>query len=155
MGGMIRPDIVPRRDVAAPHLRATTAPLPDGSMVFADLAAIGDATADMAQGDRARAIYEARRRRDAMLDPTASLFHDPAWDIMLDLFARGERQELVSVSSACVASCAPHSTALRCLKAMGRKGLIVFEADPFDKRRHFVALSRDAHDRMIDWLAEL
>lgn len=154
MGGMIRPDMLSRPDAAKLHLRATTAPLPDGTMAFTDLAAIGDATGREAQGERARAIYDARRRRDAMLDPMSTLFHDPAWDIMLDLFARGERRELVSVSSACVASCAPHSTALRCLKAMARKGVIVFERDPFDKRRHFVALSRDMHDRMTDWLAE-
>ncbi|MEG3146608.1 MarR family transcriptional regulator [Sphingomonas sp. RT2P30] len=154
MGGMIIPDMLQRRDTAKLHLRATTAPLPDGSMVFADVATRGDAAAGAAPGERARAIYEARRRRDTMLGNAGPLFHDPAWDIMLDLFVRGEQQEVVSVSSACVASCAPHSTALRCLKAMERKGLVAFERDPFDKRRRFVALNRDMRDRMADWLAE-
>ncbi|MFA5965311.1 MAG: hypothetical protein WC804_14945 [Sphingomonas sp.] len=153
MGGMISPAMATRRAGGEPHLRATTAPLPAEGAVFADQPA-WDATPDLTMAERARAIYHARRRRDAMLGSAQALFHDPAWDILLDLFVHGEEHQLVSVSSACVASTAPLSTALRCLKAMERAGLIVFERDPFDKRRRFVALSRATHHHLTDWLAE-
>jgi hypothetical protein len=154
MGGMIRPGMTPRSATATLHLRATTAPLPDEGAVFVDPSATDGAPDRLALAERARAIYEARRRRDAMLGAARTLFHDPAWDILLDLFVQGEEHQLVSVSSACVGSGAPHSTALRCLKAMEREGAVAFQRDPFDKRRRFVALSLDMHQRMIAWLAE-
>lgn len=152
MGGMIRSGMATVRGES--RLRAAAAPLPVESTVFADRPA-RDATPDLTVAERARAIYHARRRRDAMLGTARALFHDPAWDILLDLFVHGEEHQLVSVSSACVASTAPLSTALRCLKAMEREGLIVFQRDPFDKRRRFVALSRQMHHHLADWLTDI
>ncbi len=154
MGGMIRSGMATRRNVDEPHLRAATAPLPDGTPVFAD-PSTENAPSGQALADRARAIYDARRRRDLMFGATRTLFHDPAWDMLLDLFVQGEEHQPVSVSSACVASTAPLSTALRCLKAMERKGVITLQRDPFDKRRRFVSLSRDMHHRIAGWLAEI
>lgn len=142
------------RRAASPHLRATTAPLPPDIGVFAGLAEAGERRSDVPLVDRARAIYTARRRRDAMLGTAGQFFHDPAWDIMLDLFIQGEDHQIVSVSSACVGACVAHTTALRCLKAMERKGVVSFRRDPFDKRRCFVSLTVDMHRRMAGWLAE-
>ncbi|HSI17684.1 MAG TPA: winged helix DNA-binding protein [Sphingomonas sp.] len=62
---------------------------------------------------------------------------------------------MVSVSSACVGACVAHTTALRCLKAMERKGVVSFRHDPFDKRRRFVSLTVETHRRIASWLAEV
>lgn len=152
MGGVIRSDGLGRSAAATARLRAMTAPMSHEMPIFAGL---GDAIGrpDLSLADRARAVYAARRYRDATLGPASAFFHDPAWDILLDLFIQGEEHHAVSVSSACVGACVAHSTALRCLKAMERKGVVSFRRDPFDKRRCFVGLTVDTHRRMTDWLA--
>jgi hypothetical protein len=155
MGGMIRNGAATRRLAAGPHLRATTAPLPSEMAVYAGLNEGTGRASDVPLVDRARAIYAARRRRDAMLGTASQFFHDPAWDIMLDLFIQTEDQQIVSVSSACVGACVAHTTALRCLKAMERKGVVSFRHDPFDKRRRFVSLTVETHRRIVSWLAEV
>jgi len=152
MGSMIRPGSVVRR-LATPHLRATTAPLPSEHTVFAVMPETVESMAELPLVDRARSIYAARRRRDTMLGAASTLFHDPAWDILLDLFIQAEDQQIVSLSSACVGACVAHTTALRCLKAMERKGVVTFRRDPFDKRRRFVGLTVETHRRMANWLA--
>lgn len=155
MGGMTRPGTAGRRLAERPHLRSTTASLWGESALFTGLTEITGRAADVPLADRARAVYAARRRRDAMLGAATSFFHDPAWDILLDLFIQAEDQQIVSVSSACVGACVAHTTALRCLKAMERKGVVSFRRDPFDKRRHFVSLTVETHRRMTCWLAEM
>jgi hypothetical protein len=155
MGGMIRPGTATRRPTPVPNLRGTTAPLPSGIAVFAGMAEMAGGASDLPLVDRARAIYAARRRRDAMLGTAAQFFHDPAWDILLDLFIQTDEQQIVSVSSACVGACVAHTTALRCLKAMERNGVVSFRRDPFDKRRCFVGLTVETYRRMVDWLAEV
>src|SRR4051812_17841824 len=122
MGGMTRTGTAPHRRATTPHLRSTTAPLPSEIAVFAGMPEAAVRASDVPPVERARAIYTARRRREAMLGMAADFFHDPAWDIMLDLFIQGEDHQIVSVSSACVGACVAHTTALRCLKAMERKG---------------------------------
>jgi hypothetical protein len=155
MGGMIRNGAASRRLAAGPHLRATTAPLSPAVAIFAGLAESAEREPAIPLVDRARAIYAARRQRDAMLGAASAFFHDPAWDIMLDLFIQTEDQQIVSVSSACVGACVAHTTALRCLKAMERKGVVSFRHDPFDKRRRFVSLTVETHRRIASWLAEV
>lgn len=155
MGGMTRRGTASRRIAGGPHLRSTTAPISAESALFIGLAEIAGHASDVPLADRARAVYASRRRRDAMLGAATALFHDPAWDILLDLFIQAEDHQIVSVSSACVGACVAHTTALRCLKAMERKGIVSFRCDPFDKRRHFVGLTVETHRRMAGWLAEM
>jgi hypothetical protein len=155
MGSMIRPGTAARRPAAGPHLRATTAPMPSERAVFAAMPEAVESVSDLSLVDRARSIYAARRRRDAMLGAASMLFHDPAWDILLDLFIQAEDRQIVSLSSACVGACVAHTTALRCLKAMERKGVVSFCRDPFDKRRRFVGLTVDTHRLMANWLAAM
>ena len=155
MGSMIHGGTAAHRLAAGPHLRATTAPLPPELAVFAGMPEQGESVSDLPLVDRARSIYAARRQRDAMLGAASALFHDPAWDILLDLFIQAEDRQIVSLSSACVGACVAHTTALRCLKAMERKGVVSFRRDPFDKRRRFVGLTIETHRRLANWLAEI
>ena len=90
---------------------------------------------------RAKALYAARRRRERAFGPHASLLADPAWDIMLDLFAAHAEDRRVSVSSACVAACVAPTTALRWIASLERRDLIERRPDERDGRRAFLSLS--------------
>ena len=104
-----------------------------------------------------------RRTRTAMPDPrwvkriirasqvrfryfSSDIFADPAWDMLLDLtLARAERRR-VSVTSLCIASGVPTTTALRWIKLLELSGLVERVEDETDRRRTFVVLS----DRGVD-----
>ena len=83
--------------------------------------------------DRLRKIR--MRRNDLMGAP---LFRDPAWDMLLDLFASKQRMERVSVSSLCYASGVPATTALRHIERLEAHGMIEREGDSEDARRCWV-----------------
>jgi DNA-binding MarR family transcriptional regulator len=68
----------------------------------------------------------------------AQLFRDPAWDMLLDLFASHERGERVSAIALSLSSGVPQSTALRTIQRLEEQGLIVREGDPDDLRRSWV-----------------
>ncbi|WPZ04175.1 MarR family transcriptional regulator [Blastomonas marina] len=78
----------------------------------------------------------------------ADIFRDPAWYILLDLFRYQVRGEDTSVSSACLAARAPPTTALRHLKLLSERGLVIREPDGNDERRTWVRLSDSAYSAM-------
>ena len=100
-----------------------------------------------------REVIRARRLRDQFFE--RGLFEDPAWDMLLDLFAAELEQTQVSVSSLCIAAAVAPTTALRWIAKMTEAGVFVRHADPFDKRRAFMALSPKAHDGMRDYFAAI
>ena len=69
------------------------------------------------------------------------LFSDPAWDILLDLTAAYAEHKRVSVTSLCIASGVPSTTALRWIRILTEAGLLVRIEDTTDRRRAFIALS--------------
>lgn len=87
---------------------------------------------------RIRAHIKARRQRERFFD--AALFADPVWDILLDLAASRLEERPVSVSSLCIAAAVPTTTALRTIKMMVDRGLLVRRSDPADARRTFIAM---------------
>jgi hypothetical protein len=89
-----------------------------------------------------RAIIRARRLRDQYFG--TELFADPAWDMLLDLFAARLEEQRVAVSSLCIAAAVPATTALRWIKTLTDLGLLVRAADPQDGRRVYVELSSKA-----------
>jgi len=96
----------------------------------------------------ARKKYALRRRRSVILSEVADLFHDPAWDILLDLFIAAETNAQISVTSACIASGVPSTTALRTLATMEKRGILKGQSDRDDARRRFVSLSDTMHEKM-------
>lgn len=92
-----------------------------------------------------RAILQARLERASHFP--GDLFADPAWDMLLDLYAAELGQVRVSVTNLCIASNAPTSTALRWISTLERAKLIERRPDPLDGRRFFMSLTRDAVDR--------
>ena len=102
--------------------------------------------------DLRRAI-RARRLRDTQFP--GGLFEDPAWDILLDLYAAELEGAQVSVSSLCIAAAVAPTTALRWIGRMTEAGLLDRRPDPFDRRRAFMVLSADGRDRMQRYFAAL
>lgn len=87
----------------------------------------------------ALAWISARRARDEVFD--VPLFVNPAWDILVDLYVSHCRTERHAVSSVCMASSAPLTTALRWVAVLEGQGLVERAPDPRDKRRIFLSLS--------------
>ncbi len=98
-----------------------------------------------------RQIIRQRWLRGRYFD--AKLFSDPAWDILLDLTAARIEGTKVSVTSLCVASGAPGSTALRWIDKMVEAGLLLRVEDTVDRRRAFISLSDEAAEAMAAFFA--
>lgn len=101
----------------------------------------------------ARALYRIRRTRDRVFGADAEVFRDPAWDIMLDLYASMLSGKATSASSAALAACIPGTTALRCIEHLIDRGLINRFPDPTDGRRTLVELTPAGMDLMTRTLA--
>lgn len=96
-----------------------------------------------------------RKRRARSRFFPDDLFADPAWDIMLDLFAAHFEGRQVSVSSLCIAAAVPATTALRWIKSMTEDGWLVRVADAQDGRRIFVKLSDMALNKLEAYFDEM
>lgn len=93
-----------------------------------------------------RQIVRARRLRDRYVG--SGLFEDPAWDMMLDLYAAHLERAHVSVSSLCIAAAVAPTTALRWIARLTEAGLFERRPDPFDRRRAFMSLTERGLDAM-------
>jgi DNA-binding MarR family transcriptional regulator len=100
-----------------------------------------------------RLVIRQRRMRDEMFD--AELFADPAWDMMLDLYAAKLERHRVAVTSLCMAAAVPATTALRWIKSLTDQGWFERHDDPHDGRRIFVALSDRATQAMHRYFSRL
>ncbi|WP_277667686.1 MarR family transcriptional regulator [Novosphingobium lindaniclasticum] len=100
----------------------------------------------------ARQTYEDRRRR-AKIFQSDDLFGEPAWDILLDLFIAAKERRRVSVTSACIGSAVPSTTALRWITILEKQNLLVREADTGDARRVYVKLSARGYAAMLEYFA--
>lgn len=114
-------------------VRASCPPLPDPRLV--------------------RTIIRQRQARARFFD--GDLFADPAWDMLLDLTAARAEHTRVSVTSLCIASSVPPTTALRWIGQMTEAGLLMRAEDEADRRRAFIALTDKAADAMARYFAEL
>lgn len=100
-----------------------------------------------------RRIIRQRQLRARFFD--GDLFADPAWDMLLDLTAARAEHARVSVTSLCIASGVPPTTALRWIGQMTEAGLLQRVEDETDRRRAFITLSDGAADAMARYFAEL
>jgi DNA-binding MarR family transcriptional regulator len=83
------------------------------------------------------------------------LFADPAWDMLLDLTAARVEHVRVSVTSLCIASGVPPTTALRWISQMTDAGLLERIEDETDRRRAFIQLTDKAVEAMSRYFHEL
>lgn len=104
---------------------------------------------DSGRAKQVRRLIRKRRQRDQFFP--SDLFADPAWDMMLDLYAAHYERREISVSSLCIAAAVPATTALRWIKTMVDDGRFVRVADPDDGRRIIVSLSDDTRCRLDEY----
>lgn len=90
----------------------------------------------------AKEELDERLKRNEFFDP--DLFGEPAWDLLLDLFVSRVHGKKISITSACIGSGVPPTTALRWIEVLGSRGLLSRSSDEFDQRRKFVSLTDDA-----------
>jgi DNA-binding MarR family transcriptional regulator len=129
-----RPAFAPAEGDGSDRLiRATRPPLPDPRLV--------------------RRIIRQRQLRARYFE--GDLFADPAWDMLLDLAAARAEHARVSVTSLCIASGVPPTTALRWIGQMTDAGLLMRVDDETDRRRAFITLTDKAADAMARFFAEL
>lgn len=100
-----------------------------------------------------RAVIRSRRLRAQYFQD--DLFADPAWDMLLDLFAAALERRRVSVSSLCIAAAVPPTTALRWIGTLHEAGLFDRHADPADRRRAYIGLSAKGLEGMRCYAASV
>jgi hypothetical protein len=100
-----------------------------------------------------RRIIRQRQLRAKFFD--GELFADPAWDMLLDLTAARVEHTRVSVTSLCIASGVPPTTALRWIGQMTAAGLLERVEDETDRRRVFITLTDPAAEAMARYFAEV
>ena len=104
-----------------------------------------------------RRLIATRQKRSAFFDQFGgdALFEDPAWDMLLDLYAAELEGTRVSVSSLCIAAAVAPTTALRWITKMTELALFIRHPDPVDRRRAFMALSPRASEAMRGYMLAL
>jgi hypothetical protein len=100
-----------------------------------------------------RRIIRERRVRERYFNEVR--FGEPAWDIILDLTLAWFENKTVAVSSLCIASGVPMSTAMRWINDMIEAGTIDRWIDPADGRRTLVRITPSTRDAMLRYLAAL
>jgi hypothetical protein len=155
------PDLHPDLDGLAAQARALAAALTDaanacsrgqkGSLPSIQIRVEEDKDdEDVRLAATARDYLRARRLREELFAP--GLFCDPAWDLLLDLFASEIEEKRVCVSDASIAANVPQTTGLRWLDMLGRHELVVRRPDPGDGRRCFIELTPNARVAIAAWL---
>jgi DNA-binding MarR family transcriptional regulator len=119
------------------------------------MAAASDASAHREPGPSraARSIIKARSARRRFFD--GELFADPAWDMLLELYALEGEGRRISVSKLSVAAGVPCTTALRWLDKLEAESLLVREEDPADGRRVWVMLSPTGIAAMDSYIRQI
>lgn len=121
--------------LAKEALEAAVCALEQGSLAEAPLLRATPIT----PRERAMDWLAARRRRALLIDPA---LNEGSWAILMDLFVNKDVRP-VSISSACIASGHPATTALRWVRRMIELELIAREDDGTDGRRaHLVLTAR-------------
>ena len=95
-------------------------------------------------------ILRLRRQRNSLLG--GDLFGEPAWDMLLELYAAEGSGRRLSVSGACHVSGVPLSTALRWITRLEKDGWIRRAEDPQDKRRSWLELCDGAEKKIHQFL---
>lgn len=116
-------------------------------------AAVVEARPELPDPQLVRRIIRQRQQRARFFD--ADLFADPAWDMLLDLTAAAGEKAQISVTSLCIASGVPPTTALRWIGQMTQGGWLKRIEDKHDRRRAFVTLTDRAAEAMARYFADL
>ncbi|WOE76140.1 hypothetical protein [Alterisphingorhabdus coralli] len=100
-----------------------------------------------------RAHLAARNVRDEIFQK--DLFGEPSWNILLDLYSAHHAGKAISITSACIASGAPPTTALRHISALQNEGYIERIEDTSDKRVVYIHMTHKGIEVIEKWASAL
>ena len=98
----------------------------------------------------AMSMYRARIHRANYFAP--SLFGEPAWDMLLDLFIHKVRGARISTTSACLGANVPPSTGLRWIDALEKQALLRRYHPPDDRRLTLVEMTPKGYRLMRQYI---
>lgn len=98
-------------------------------------------------------VYKGRRLRNKYFPK--DLFADPAWDILLLLYAMEHAGKRVSISAVCMSAGVSESTGHRWISKLIANGMIVRERHPSDRRVSWLRLSDRTLARLDGYLDDM
>lgn len=117
----------------------------------ATMSVVGEATASLQ--DVALALIAQRQARKAFLPP--SLFHEPAWDILLALYVHRDKAVALSVKQIVGLIDGPVTTSQRWIDQLVHMRLLDREENAADRRRMEIALSPRGKDAIENYLSAI
>ena len=96
--------------------------------------------------DHIRSILLVRNARDEVLG--VNLFSDPAWDLLLELYAAHLSRRKMSLADLHVATDTPQSTIARWIAALEKADLVQRFVDPSQPATVFISLTADGASKM-------
>jgi hypothetical protein len=152
------------KDIAAPLVIGDAAPATERldrnefRMIVGQLQGLLAPRKRLNPGNRAdphaRAEREWRKREQRSTLFGADLFADPAWDLLLILFAFADRANSLKVRQLQEMAKVPLTTAIRWLAVLDHRGLVWRETDTNDRRVTNVGLTQKGTERMLAYFAE-
>ena len=97
----------------------------------------------------ARIMFETRKARSRLFP--ASMFSDPAWDMLIALYIAEQAPAAADLARSISASV---TTAMRWIEILETHKLIVREQSPTDRRAHTIRLSEQARNSLDSLLSE-
>ena len=104
-------------------------------------------------GEIAKSQYSARRVRERFFEK--KIFGEPAWDMLLELYASELNDEKISTSNLILSSSAPNSTALRWMKHLEDQGLVVKKSSNVDGRVQYQRITNVGFDGMTKYFESI
>lgn len=124
-----------------------------GGSAEGGLARCHDVSAELTSPQHVRSIIKARAARRKFF--SEHLFSDPAWDMLLELYALKCEELRVSVTKLSIAAGIPGTTALRWIDKLESEQLLFRSEDPLDGRRIWIELSESGLKTMRAYLQQL
>ncbi|GLI99075.1 hypothetical protein Sbs19_28930 [Sphingobium sp. BS19] len=100
-----------------------------------------------------RALVAVRRRRMERL--AISHMGEPAWDILLDVYACQLEGIRLPITAVGIMAAIPAATAQRWIKRLTQQGMLVRVADAGDRRRAYISLAPGTWEAMRAWHADV
>jgi DNA-binding MarR family transcriptional regulator len=98
----------------------------------------------------AKVILTGRRRRAGCF--AGVRFHDPSWDMILELYVSSKEDRRLTVIQLCSLSGGSKTTALRHIETLEALGYIVRETDDADRRRANISMLPQLAVAVDQWL---
>lgn len=97
--------------------------------------------------------YDSRRVRERFFEK--KIFGEPAWDMLLELYAGELNDEKISTSNLILSSSSPSSTALRWIKHLEDSGLVIKKSSHLDGRVQYQKITRTGFDSMTKYFESI